>query len=378
VEQASGIEPETKACASVATIDWPESHAKTPVTLDLAKSERPRRRDFLAAASATLAGLVLAPLAACSSRSEPEHVVLYTSADGEVADPILSLFTKRTGIRVDSVRDTEATKTTGLVRRVIDETPSPKAQVFWSNEAMAVARLEREGLLAPLADGNRFARLASRARVLVYDTRAIGSQRPITVAPTGLADLLRPEFKNRVGIARPQFGTTRAHISAVRFAIGEADFRRWCERLRDHGIRQYAGNSSVVQAVANAEIVVGLTDTDDVWAGKRNGWPIEMVFPRDAAIVPAPILIPNTIAILKHASGDPAARSLFDFLDGEEVERLMVDSDLKHIPRRQPIAAELAVKDPGRVPPGGVEPDWAALDRVSDNAIDAWESIVGA
>jgi len=315
------------------------------------------------------AGAAIGSLFSCE-RSDGQRVVLYTSADGEVADPILELFTRETGIRVESVRDTEATKTTGLVRRVLDERAHPKAQVFWSNEALAVARLEREGMLQPLPDGAMFARLASRARVLVYDTRPF---KPEYVPCRGLVDLLRPDFKNRIGIARPQFGTTRAHISAVRLALGDKEFRVWCERLRDHGIRQYAGNSSVVQAIANAEIVAGLTDTDDVWAGKRNGWPIGMAYPSDPDIVAAPILIPNTVALLKNDAAPQLANKLVEFLRGEQVEQLMVESELKHIPRS---GAALS-KYPDRMPAGGAEPDWAALDAVSDEAVGTWEQIVG-
>lgn len=363
----------TRANELVAGVHEPEAPARADVAVDASPRHRVSRRDFLVAGIALSAGCAIAPLTACSSRDGEKRVILYTSADGEVADPVLALFTQRTGIRVESVRDTEATKTTGLVRRIIDKAASPKAEVFWSNEAMAVARLEREGLLAPLADGSKYARLASRARVIVYDTRSVAPSRTTPTPPSGLADLLRPEFKSRIGIARPQFGTTRAHISAVRLALGEPAFREWCSRLRDHGIRQYAGNSSVVQAVANAEIAIGLTDTDDVWAGKRNGWPLEMAYPSDDAIVPRPILIPNTVALLKHASGSAPARSLLDFLRGTDVERLMVESELKHIPRDPALVARYA----DRLPPNAAEPDWAALDRVSDDAIGIWEAIVG-
>jgi len=334
------------------------------------------RRAFLHAAAKSFGAVSVAgaftAVVGCGSnvKQAQEAVVLYTSADGEVADPVLEAFTRETGIRVLAVRDTEATKTTGLMRRLLDERAAPKAHVFWSNEALAVARLEREGLLQALPDGATVARLASRARVIVYDTRMTARG---TTAPTGLGDFLAPAFKGRIGLARPQFGTTRAHIAAVRNALGQGGFETWCGSLRDAGVRQYSGNSSVVRAVADGEIAIGLADTDDVWAGKRNGWPVEMIFPRDPEIVAAPILIPNTVALVRNPVTPDGAIRLVEFLRGETVERMMVESDLKHIPK----SGAMLEKFPDRMPVGAREPDWAALDAISDDAITTWERIVG-
>ncbi len=334
------------------------------------------RREFLGSvvrAAATVGSLgALGASLSCASKSSDraQSVVLYTSADGEVADPLLEAFTRDTGLRVDAVRDTEATKTTGLVRRLLDERASPKAQVFWSNEALAIARLQRERMLSPLPDGLTHATLASRARVIVFDTRMVARGNPV---PAGLNDLLSPSFKGRIGVARPQFGTTRAHIAALRHGTGKERFAEWCKAMRDAGVRQYAGNSSVVRAVADGEIAAGLTDTDDVWAGKRNGWPVDMAYPRDAELVAAPMLIPNTVALIKNDAPPANAIRLVDFLRGETVERLMVESELKHIPRRRELLSEF----PDRVPAEGVEPDWLALDAVSDEAVGLWEQIVG-
>jgi iron(III) transport system substrate-binding protein len=225
-------------------------------------------------------------------------------------------------------------------------------------------------MLSPLPDGLTHATLASRARVIVFDTRMVARGNPV---PAGLNDLLSPSFKGRIGVARPQFGTTRAHIAALRHGTGKERFAEWCKAMRDAGVRQYAGNSSVVRAVADGEIAAGLTDTDDVWAGKRNGWPVDMAYPRDAELVAAPMLIPNTVALIKNDAPPANAIRLVDFLRGETVERLMVESELKHIPRRRELLSEF----PDRVPAEGVEPDWLALDAVSDEAVGLWEQIVG-
>jgi len=50
---------------------------------------------------------------------------------------VLDEFTRRTSIGVDAVYDTEATKSLGLVERLIREADSPRADVFWNNELLA-------------------------------------------------------------------------------------------------------------------------------------------------------------------------------------------------------------------------------------------------
>src|SRR5690606_28301835 len=73
----------------------------------------------------------------------------YTSVDEPVATPILKDFERRTGIRVDVRTDTEATKSVGLVERLIAEKGNPKADVFWGNEVFLTMRLADEGVLQP-------------------------------------------------------------------------------------------------------------------------------------------------------------------------------------------------------------------------------------
>ena len=53
--------------------------------------------------------------------SPPQEVVVYTSVDDVFARPIAERFERETGIRVRLVPDTEETKSTGLVNRLIAE-----------------------------------------------------------------------------------------------------------------------------------------------------------------------------------------------------------------------------------------------------------------
>ncbi|MGD9688413.1 MAG: extracellular solute-binding protein [Phycisphaerales bacterium] len=329
---------------------------------------------------AALAALV-AP-SACSRDDSAQTVVLYSSVDDAVARPLIAAFEKRTGLRVVLVGDTEATKTTGLVQRLLAEKDAPRADVWWSSEALGTAKLSNAGIFAPYSskpnegdfeggwprplrgiDGDWYG-FALRPRVFVYHTQRVV---PADV-PRTLVDLTRPRFKSRVGIASPQFGTTRGHFAALRTLAGESPFDAWYAALKDNGVRLYDGNASVVRAVHLGEIDVGLTDHDDVLAGQANQWPVAAAY--EAAGVQATpdelqrfgpiaggmgtLMIPNTVALVRGARHLQNACRLIDFLLSPEVERDLARSSSGNVPVRPALATEF----PNLAVPAPLVIDW--------------------
>ncbi len=314
-------------------------------------------------------------LAACSRHEQGDQVVtLYTSADAFLAQPVVQAAEQATGLSVRLVTDSEATKTMGLVQRLVGERSRPVADVWWSSEALGTIGLSRQGLLKPwspaslatefggvwpggLSDsGNNQAAtwygVAQRARVIAYSTRRIVK---VSDAPSSLEGLCNVSLRGRVGLARPQFGTTRSHIAAHVVQSGELAVRGWLERFRVNQPRVYEGNSAVVHALGVGEIDVGLTDTDDVWAGQGQGWPVAAVFEQDdgsasgdhALALPSrgAIVIPNTVAIISNCPNPQRAQRLAEFLVSEEAERLMASSESRNAPVRQALAQRLARSD---------------------------------
>jgi len=87
----------------------------------------------------------------CCSKQQPatqQEVVVYTSLDKVFSQPILGEFERKTGIKVKSVYDSEATKTTGLVNRLIAEKANPRADIFWNSETGRTIVLKQKGVLA--------------------------------------------------------------------------------------------------------------------------------------------------------------------------------------------------------------------------------------
>src|SRR5262249_17309612 len=108
--------------------------------------------------SRTIALLVLA--AACGptqAAAQGGQVAVYHSVDHVCARPIAEQLTKKTGIQVRLVPDTEETKSTGLLNRAIAEKNRPQADVFWNGDPVRAEILKLRGVSAryrsPNAEG---------------------------------------------------------------------------------------------------------------------------------------------------------------------------------------------------------------------------------
>lgn len=329
-------------------------------------------------------------------------LIVYTSADADLARPIFESFTKQSGISISPVYDTEATKTTGLTTRLRAEKDRPRADVWWSSEPFGTIALARAGVLddstcmaaeadmqphggwprtlrdqrwvsAPAeagAKGPRWYGFGGRARVVVYNSKHVAAAE----APTSYSGMLAETFKGRIAMARPQFGTTRGHMALLCDAWGKGPFGEWLDALKGAGVRLRDGNSAVVRAVATGECHIGLTDSDDVVAGQREGWPVGMAFikcpdpnakrvdrthPRWAEMQrvakTGTLLLPNTVARVRGGPNPDGVPALIAFLLGKGTQRLMAQSDSRNVPVDPDLRREMAAW----LPP---EDDIAAVD----------------
>jgi iron(III) transport system substrate-binding protein len=67
--------------------------------------------------------------------------------DQVFSEPIFRDFERQTGIKVRAVFDTEETKSTGVVNRIIAESSDPQADVFWSGDPVRQFLLLNRGLV---------------------------------------------------------------------------------------------------------------------------------------------------------------------------------------------------------------------------------------
>lgn len=314
------------------------------------------------------AALAVPLIAGCGDSSQSNaagEVVVYTALDQIYSEPILKEFEAETGIQVRAVYDSEAAKTTGLVNRLIAERERPRCDVFWNNEIIRTIQLKREGILesyrspsgATIPDAfkdseNCWAGFAARARVLVFNTEKL----TLDQVPRSLEQLAEPKWASRLGMAYPLFGTTATHGAVLFAEWGEAEARAVFDKLNAGGVHILDGNMTVCRAVADGELDLGLTDTDDAHLLRSQGKPIDWILldHRGAGA----LLIPNTVALMKNAPNPQAGRKLIDFLLRPEIEARLAASPSAQIPLHPGVEAPPKVSEMAREK--FLEADYAA------------------
>lgn len=265
-----------------------------------------------------------------------ETVVVYTSQDQVYSEPILREFERQSGIRVRALYDSEAVKTVGLVNRLLAEQAHPQCDVWWNNEELRMRQLAARGVIA---DDPAWVPIGQRSRRIVVNTNRLD----LALAPTSLLELTNAAWRGRVALAYPLFGTTATHFLALRQHWGDAGWRAWCRALQANQPLMVDGNSVVVRLVGQGQVEVGLTDSDDIAAGQREGFPIV-----GQPLNEETLLIPNTIALIRGAPRPQTGRVLMEHLRKPSTVSRLVEAN-----------ALEAIEPPA---PGlGLQPDWDEL-----------------
>jgi iron(III) transport system substrate-binding protein len=327
--------------------------------------------------------VVLASVAGGCSPSEP-GVVLYVSADDHIARQVVGAFERETGIRVATVGDTEQTKTTGLANRLRAERDNPQADVFWSSEIFNTINLAEEGVLEAYEPRtatdwprgfrdpqHRWYGFAARARVIVYAPDRVAPE----LRPRTWMDLTQGQFKGRIVMADPRFGTTGGHLAAMKAywskIVGRGYYDAFLMGLAANQVRLLpSGNAGVVQAVAAGEADLGLTDTDDVWAARARGLNVDLVYARhdvdpDAA-GGGTLLVPNSVGRVAGSPHPEAAGRLIDYLLSAQVERMLAES----VSHNVPVRAELAADYPQYTVPDPLRADYRRAATALQGAVE--------
>jgi iron(III) transport system substrate-binding protein len=327
---------------------------------------------------------LVAAIAAAACAPEPDagtEVVVYTSVDEVFARPIAAEFERETGIRVRLVPDTEETKSTSLLNRLIAESPRARADVFWSGDPVRAAILKsrnvsmpyRSSLAADLPpeysdpDGY-WTGFSARARVLIYNTELV----PADERPLSVLDLVDPRFRGRACIANPLFGTTSMHAAALFQALGEQRARQFFEQFIANGGTVVSSNGEVRRRVAAGDFAVGITDTDDFNVARLEGKSVAAVYPDSDGF--GTLVIPNAAVLIAGRPNPDVGRRFIDFLLRPDTERALAESDAAQMPMRTTVSRPAHVLALAEITPMRV--DYSALatelERQSNGFLGEW------
>ena len=256
------------------------------------------------------------------------EVRLYTSVDQPIAAKVIREFEKQSGITVRTLTDAEATKTIGLAERLRAEKARPRADVWWSNEIFHTIRLANEGILAPYESPTasdippRF--IDAQRRWMAAGIRLRVLLAPDSLQVTGYRDLLRPELKGKITLAKPALGTTGGHMGALRVLLGEQKYLEYLVALKANGVRVVGGNSTAADMVAGGQMLLCFTDNDDAAGVIASGAKVKMVMPDQEEGGMGTLAMPCSVALVAGAPNEEAAKKLCDFLVSRRVEQILI------------------------------------------------------
>jgi iron(III) transport system substrate-binding protein len=265
-------------------------------------------------------------------------VVVYVSHDQVFSEPVLKDFEKETGITVRAIYDTEETKSTGAMNRLIAEKNNPQADVYWANEPVRAEVLRQQGIAAPYLSPNAegisasfrdpngyWTGFAARARILIVNKKA-GAK------PDSMLAYTDPRWRGRAVMANPLFGTTTTEIAALFVLWGDERAQAFMNAISANGVKLSPSNGDSADLVARGEFDFSLVDTDDVVSRVRQQQPVELVYPDQGADGIGCFLVPNAVVPIAGAPHPDAARKLIDYLLSKEVEAKLASSDAAQIP----------------------------------------------
>lgn len=296
------------------------------------------------------------------STAQAVEVVIYTSVDQFFSEPVLKDYEKQTGVKVKTVFDVEASKTTGLVNRLIAERHRPKCDVFWNGEIGKTIVLKNKGLLVPYQSPSAkdipdlfvdkehyWTGFGARARVLIYNTKLLSE----ADLPKSIFELTDAKWQGKVALAYPLFGTTATHVAAMYQTMGGKKTKKFLEDLKTNDVVIVDGNSVVRDIVVEGKVPIGFTDTDDANVAIQSGKPVKMLYPDKDGI--GTLLIPNTVALIKNAPHEDQGKKLIDYLLSREVESRLSFCESAQMPVRGGVNTPAHVPDYTSITPMKVD-----------------------
>ncbi len=255
------------------------------------------------------------------------EIVVYTSVDQVFSEPVLKDFEKQTGIKVKALYDTEETKSTGVLNRIIAEKNNPQCDLFWSGDPVRAIVLKNKNIAFPYIsktaeDINPFYKdpenywtgFSARARVLIYNKNLLKKED----IPQSVFDLANKQLKGKIAIANPLFGTTTFHIAALFALLGDEKAKQFLTDLKQNKVVIATSNGDVKKRVMQGEVFCGLTDTDDAFEAAKEDTNIGFVFLDQNGI--GSLIMPNTVNLIKNSPHQEKAKKLFDFLLSKKTE----------------------------------------------------------
>ncbi len=270
--------------------------------------------------------------------SQNGSVTVYVSQDQVFSEPILKDFEKETGIKVKALYDSEESKSTGVMNRLLAEKRNPQADIYWANEPIRAEILRNRGILAPYkspnakgidkvfkSSDNTWCGFSARVRLFIVHKDAI-------MKPYSVMDYANSALEGKGVIANPLFGTSTSHISALFTYLGEKTAKAFMKKMKINNIAISTSNGESADFVASGKYDFALVDSDDAISRLRSGKPVEFIYPDQKDRQMGVFVVPNAVMLIKGAKHSTNAKKLFDYLLSRDTEAKLAKADCAQIP----------------------------------------------
>ena len=296
--------------------------------------------------------LLLAPLifVGCQNKADRKSVTVYVSEDQVFSEPLLKDFEKETGIKVNAIYDTEESKSTGVMNRLIAEKNNPQADVYWANEPIRAEVLRQKGILSPYKSPNAkgipsqfshkdffWTGFSARVRLIVVQKNLINQ-------PHSILDYSNPQFKAKAVIANPLFGTTTTHIAALFELWGDTKAKQFLAGMKSNKTTIATSNGESADFVAAKSYAFSLVDSDDAVSRLKEEKEIRFIYPDQGTDDIGIFVVPNAVMFIKKAPHPSTAKKLIDFLLSKKSEEKLALADCAQIPLHPDVAPPKALK----------------------------------
>jgi len=263
------------------------------------------------------------------AEEKPDKVVVYASVDEANAKKILDAFTADTGITASFVHLSSGP----ALARITAEKNNPQADVWLGapNENHIIAKEQGlsipyksaalDGLEKQFKDPEGYWRsFYMNPMALAVNTEALAKiGAPM---PTSWEDLLKPVYKGQIQMPTPQSSGTAYNIIASLVTMwGEEKAYEYMKKLNPNVQTYTSSGTGPSKGVAVGQCAIGIQFTPAFFEFIDQGYPLEVVFPKEGVGYEAP-----AVSILAGAKNMEAAEILVDWLVSKKGQDVLSDA----------------------------------------------------
>lgn len=261
--------------------------------------------------------LMVGMFSSCTSTTENNKVVIYTSAEDYRVDDLRARLTAQFP---DYDIVIEYMSTGNHAAKLVAEGTTTECDITHDLEYGYLAQIQEKGFLADLSeyDTSIFTEDVALSNYYIPELRnggaiiinpAVLAQKGLE-APTSYEDLLKPEYKNLISMPSPKSsGTGYMFLKNLVNAWGEQEAFDYFDKLTENILQYTSSGSGPVNALVQGEVAIGLGMTAQAVTQINNGEELEIVFFEEGS--------PYSLygqGIIKGKETKKAVKEVFDFL----------------------------------------------------------------